>query len=106
MYNNAILGELAFRVCQEWGAGEAGESANQPVTSSIPTLLMSGEFDPITPPEWGRHAAETLENGYFYEFPGVGHGASLADNCPMQMMEQFLEHPESPPDDACISGMR
>ena len=106
MYNNAVLGELAFRVCQEWGAGEAGESANQPVTSSIPTLLMSGEFDPITPPEWGRHAAETLENGYFYEYPGIGHGASLADDCPMQMMEQFLEHPESPPDDACISGMR
>ncbi len=106
MYDNAVLGELAFRVCQEWGAGEAEASANQPVTSSIPTLLMSGEFDPITPPKWGRHAAETLENGYFYEYPGVGHGASLADDCPMQMMEQFLEHPEMPPDDACISGMR
>ncbi len=106
MYDNAVLGELAFRACQEWGAGVAEASANQPVNSSIPTLLMSGEFDPITPPEWGRHAAETLENGFYYEYPGVGHGASLADDCPTQMMMEFLVSPLSPPDDACISGMR
>jgi pimeloyl-ACP methyl ester carboxylesterase len=106
MYNNAVLGELAYRVCQEWGAGEAEASANQPVTSSLPTLLMSGEFDPITPPEWGRHAAETLENGYFYEYPGIGHGASVVDDCPMQMMIDFLDDPDSRPDDTCISRMQ
>lgn len=106
MYDNAVLGELAYRVCQEWGAGEAEASANQPVTSGIPTLLMSGEFDPITPPDWGKHAAETLENGFYYEYPGIGHGASLADGCPMQMMIEFLDDPFSQPDGACISGMR
>ena len=106
MYNNAVLGELAFRVCQEWGAGVAEPSANQPVASDIPTLLMSGEFDPITPPDWGRHAAETLGNGFYYEYPGIGHGASLADDCPMQMMVEFLQDPNTPPDDVCISGMR
>ncbi|MGW8251738.1 MAG: alpha/beta fold hydrolase, partial [Anaerolineales bacterium] len=86
MYNNVVLGELAYRVCQECGAGVAEADANQPVRSRIPTLLMGGEFDPITPPEWGKHAAETLENGYFFEYPGIGHGASVTDKCPMHMM--------------------
>jgi pimeloyl-ACP methyl ester carboxylesterase len=106
LYNNSVLGELAYQVCQEWGAGAAEASANQPVTSSIPTLLMGGEFDPITPPEWGRHAAETLDNGNFFEYPGIGHGASVVDDCPMQMMVDFLDNPYSKPDDSCIAKMR
>jgi hypothetical protein len=78
---------------------------NQPVTSDIPTLVMQGEYDPITPPAWGQHAAETLENGYFYIYPGVGHGAALVDGCPREMMLAFLENPTATPDDSCIAGM-
>jgi pimeloyl-ACP methyl ester carboxylesterase len=105
MYESALLGGLAYRACDTWGAGQADASANQPVFSDIPTLLMSGEFDPITPPEWGRHAAETLENGYFYEYPGIGHGASAVEGCPSQMMVAFLEDPNTAPDDGCIAEM-
>ncbi len=104
-YQQSILGMLTYRVCESWGAGAADESANQPVYSDIPTLLFSGEFDPITPPSWGAHTASTLENAYHYEFPGVGHGASALSGCPRQMMVEFLGNPGRPPDDACIASL-
>lgn len=105
MYPNSLLGGLAYRACQEWGAGRAEASADEPVSSDVPTLIMSGEFDPITPPAWGQRAAATLSSAYVYEYPGVGHGASAVPGCPQQMFVAFLENPAFPPDDACLAGM-
>ncbi len=102
---DSILGSLSYAVCKEWGAGQAGAIENEAVTSDIPTLLLAGEYDPVTAPSWGQHAAETLENSYFFEYPGVGHGASLAADCPRDMMIAFLDDPTTAPDDACIAGM-
>jgi len=104
--SDSIAGGLAFRVCAEWGAGQADAAANEPVVSDIPTLLLTGEFDPITPPDWGRQAASTLSRSFFFEFPGVGHGAVGRATCPDQMFSAFLEDPAQAPDDACIEGMR
>lgn len=106
MYEHSILGGLAYRVCDVWSAGSADASANQPVESDVPVLILSGEFDPITPPEWGFHAAETLTNAFAFEFPGIGHGASVADPCPEQMMVDFLESPHLAPDARCIHEMQ
>ncbi len=105
MYESALLGGLAYKACSLWGAGRAEASANQPVSSDIPTLVMNGEFDPITPPAWGLHAAETLGKSFVYEYPGIGHGASTIEGCPSQMMVAFLEDPNSAPDDECIADM-
>jgi pimeloyl-ACP methyl ester carboxylesterase len=105
LYESALLGELTFRICEKWGAGQAEASANQAVHSDIPTLVMSGEFDPITPPAWGRHAAESLEKAFFYEYPGLGHGTSVVEDCPRGMMTAFLANPAAPPADACIGEM-
>lgn len=104
-YQQSLLGMLTYRVCQRWGAGTAEDSAHQPVHSNVPTLLFSGEFDPITPPAWGAHAASTLANSYHYEFPGVGHGASSLSGCPRQMVAEFLNSPYTAPDDICIAEM-
>ena len=106
MYENMVMGTLSYQVCTEWGAGRADKSANEPVSSDVPVLLMAGEFDPITPPHWGRQAAETLSNAYFYEFPGLGHGAAGVADCPSEMFVDFLENPWSAPSDACIAQMQ
>lgn len=105
MYESALLGGLAYQACESWGAGRAEENANRPVSSDIPTLIMNGEFDPITPPAWGLHAAETLSKSFVYEYPGIGHGASAVEGCPSQMMVAFLENPDVAPSGNCISEM-
>ena len=105
LVENSNTGPASFRICQDWGAGQADASANEAVSSDLPTLLMAGEYDPITPPAWTQHAAETLENGHTFEYRGVGHGASLVDGCPREMMMAFLQDPNTVPDDACRTEM-
>jgi pimeloyl-ACP methyl ester carboxylesterase len=104
-FAHGLLGDLAYRVCEGWDAGRAHPSADEAVVSDIPTLVMTGEFDPITPPAWGRHVAETLSRGYAFEYPGVGHGAGAVQGCPQEMFLAFLDDPTRTPDAACIAEM-
>jgi hypothetical protein len=47
-----------------------------------------------------------LANSFFYEYPGVGHGASALPGCPGEMFTAFLEGPGEAPEDGCIEGMQ
>lgn len=44
-------------------------------------------------------------NAAVVEFGGVGHGASVVEGCPRDMLIAFLNDPTSPPDDACLAEM-
>lgn len=96
---------LSLTLCESWAAGQAGSEENEPVTSPLPTLVLSGQYDPVTPPAWGRLAAETLENSTFYEFPGVGHGVMRSDECGLEIGLQFLDDPSVEPDASCIEAL-
>ncbi len=92
-------------ICDTWKVPPAPAVENEPVTSAIPTLLLSGEFDPITPPSWATLAAETLERSFSYTYPGGGHGAIVDLDCAYEMAAEFLERPTAAPDDACLSDL-
>ncbi|MGD8473269.1 MAG: alpha/beta hydrolase [Anaerolineae bacterium] len=103
--NNALVGKPFFYTCAEWDSGEADPIENEPVTSDIPTLLMTGQFDPITPPAWAYRAADTLSNSTVLEFPGVGHGASTVAGCPRDTMIAFFDDPTTLLDASCMAEM-
>jgi len=105
LFENAATGKFGYQLCEGWDAGQAAEIDNQPVSSAIPALVMAGEFDPIAPPAWSRHAAETLENAYYFEYPAVGHGASVVAGCPQEMMIAFFNDPSQMPAGTCIADM-
>jgi len=98
-------GTGVFPVCASWGAAPPDPRENAPVASDIPTLVLAGEYDPITPPEWGRQVADTLARRFFHIFPGVGHGAATADECPEAIMHAFVNDPNVEPDASCVAGM-
>jgi pimeloyl-ACP methyl ester carboxylesterase len=101
----ASLSSVDYDLCAEWGVEPADQVEKEPVVSDVPTLILSGEFDPITPPLWARLAAETLSNSYYYEFPGLGHGIMRSNRCGFQIGQQFLDDPYSEPDASCIDLM-
>jgi pimeloyl-ACP methyl ester carboxylesterase len=104
LFEGTVVGKLGYRICQSWGSGAAEEVVNEPVVSDIPALILAGEYDPITPPEWAWQAADTLENAYAFLFPGVGHGASVSSDCATEMMLDFWRDPVASPDDGCIGA--
>jgi len=68
--------ELA-RACAAWDVDAIGEQLRSPVVSDVPVLLLSGEIDINTFPEWGDHAAETLREGRHVVVPFATHSTML-----------------------------
>jgi pimeloyl-ACP methyl ester carboxylesterase len=95
-----------FAVCAEWGAGKGLAIEAEPVRSDIPTLVMSGEYDPIHPAWWGKLAADNLSHSYHYTLPGYGHGVTFYGECQTSIRDSFIDSPEQAPDTSCIGDMR
>jgi pimeloyl-ACP methyl ester carboxylesterase len=94
-----------YPVCDAWTIDPPNPVETQPVTGDAPVLVLAGEFDPITPPESGKLAADSLENGYFFEFPGLSHGVTVQDDCPLNMALDFIRDPSEAPDAGCIERL-
>ena len=101
----SLVGEL--QGCQLWGVKTAPASESQPVTSSIPTLILEGQYDPVTPPSNGNLVAKTLSKSFTFLFPGVGHGVMFSDAtfCATKVTQEFWATPTSKPDASCLSGV-
>ncbi|MGB7873427.1 MAG: alpha/beta hydrolase [Anaerolineales bacterium] len=96
--------QYLFTVCQNWTGIAPNPSENQPVASDIPALILAGEFDPITPPEWGRMTAAHLTNSYYFEFRGNGHWVTRSSRCALAIMLAFLDNPLISPDASCLGS--
>jgi pimeloyl-ACP methyl ester carboxylesterase len=104
---HAILTGLQsdFAICQVWGQPAVPTVQKQPVTSSVPTLILSGEYDPVTPPSNGQLLEKTLSKSFFFLFPATGHGVFDTGGCPDSIILAFLQNPTEKPTTACILKM-
>ena len=85
----ALVAEDLLEVCADWPQAVVPEELREPVTAVIPTLLLSGEADPITPPHYADSVAATLAQSLHLVLPGYGHGA-LAVGCMPVVVEAFI----------------
>lgn len=76
--------------CAVWPRAELPAGYREPVRLDIPTLVLSGALDPVTPPRWGAHALETLSAGHHVIVPGAGHG-TLHYECIGGIVQAFLD---------------
>ena len=90
-----------FAVCKQWTSAPPDPRENAPVHSDLPTLILAGEGDPITPPDWGMMVAQDLSHSYFHEFPGNGHWVTRSSHCALQMALAFWANPTTDPAPAC-----
>ncbi|SEL34854.1 alpha/beta hydrolase fold [Stigmatella aurantiaca] len=75
--------------CGVWPRGTVPEGYREPVHSPVPTLLLSGELDPVTPPSWAEEARKTLPHSLHVVVPGVGH-STMALGCIQKLMADFV----------------
>jgi pimeloyl-ACP methyl ester carboxylesterase len=68
---------------------------------AIPTLLLSGEQDPVTPPRRAQSAAKSMSKAQLVMVANAGHGVSRL-GCMPRLMREFLDKPEQPLDQACL----
>ena len=58
--------------CESWPRGCLPAGYRDPVRSSVPVLILSGQFDPATPPRWGAEVAKHLPNSRHVVVPHGG----------------------------------
>jgi pimeloyl-ACP methyl ester carboxylesterase len=91
--------------CQRWHVPPLEPIVDAPVTSNIPTLVLNGRFDPITPPAFGQAAAQTLSHSYVFTFANTGHGALIDSPCATSLARAFLADPQRAPDASCVAQL-
>lgn len=76
-------------ICKNWPRGKVLNSMKTPLVSSVPALLLSGEFDPITPPSYAEQTLKHLKNAKHIELKGQGHFVSGA-GCMPNIIDNFV----------------
>ncbi len=92
--------------CAEWRVPPRPASENLPARSDIPALLLSGRYDPATPPQWGEEAAKHLANSWHVVIPDGGHGALFDEPCAQAIALAFLRAPPRQPEAACLERLK
>jgi len=77
--------------CTVWPKGRVSPQHRQPTKSAIPTLLLSGEFDPVTPPAGGTEVLRGLKNGVHVVVRNNGHPIGSADKCISAMIDGLID---------------
>ena len=91
--------------CRVWRVPKAPAEQRAATPSTIPTLLLSGSFDGVTPTSWAQIAAQTLPNSTHADFAGIGHFVTGESPCAQEVFASFLATP-SAPNTACVAAVR
>jgi pimeloyl-ACP methyl ester carboxylesterase len=92
--------------CANWPMGPLDPVENEPIYSDVPALLLTGLYDPITPPQYARLAGSRLVNSFYFEFLSVGHDVLSNESCAGELARQFLDDPKRIPGDACLGKLK
>jgi pimeloyl-ACP methyl ester carboxylesterase len=107
---SVLIDAFGFKVneefCKTWPS-RTETAAVTPTNVAMPTLVLAGHLDPITPPENGKYVAEKLgAKAQFVEFPYLSHGSVDIHPCADEIALAFLANPDAAVDSSCITDMQ
>jgi pimeloyl-ACP methyl ester carboxylesterase len=105
----AERGLAYLEACRRWNVPVADVALLAPVRSDVPTLIVSGAMDPITPPRWGAAVARTLPRSRHVVIPHLSHESSglRGAECLDSLFARFLAHPDpANVATACVSSVQ
>jgi pimeloyl-ACP methyl ester carboxylesterase len=90
---NTFLGD--YRVAQQtaacgvWPRARIEPSHREPVASDLPVLVINGERDPVTPPDFGPRVTRAMTRAIRVVIPWGSHGGS--EPCRDKIQADFIE---------------
>ena len=76
-------------VCPFFPEYRPSEDFYQSVTADIPTLILSGNLDPVTPPSNGEYSAKSLPNSHHIIVENASHTVAMS-TCASDIINEFL----------------
>ena len=92
-YLGPDLVDMMRDVGSVWPAGPVDADLDQNLETEIPTLLLSGTADPITPPGYAMQAATGLKRAWLLTGQHQGHG-QIAVGCMPEIVAGFVDTAE------------
>lgn len=81
---------MTINWCRVWPKREVPADFHAPMSGATPTLILSGEFDPVTPPRYGEQVVKNLPNGRHLIVPGQGHSV-MSRGCGPKLVDAFID---------------
>lgn len=110
---NTFLGDYRLRqqraACALWPRGDIPKGYAEPTRAGVPALILTGQWDPVTPPVYGDTAARYLRNSLHVVVPHGGHGFGGLDglDCVQNLIADFVERgTTSGLDTSCVKNIR
>jgi pimeloyl-ACP methyl ester carboxylesterase len=76
--------------CGAWPKRGVPDDFHAPLSGATPTLVMSGQFDPVTPPRYGDQVVKNLPNARHLVVPGNGHSV-MGRGCGPKLVAAFID---------------
>src|SRR5260370_36676149 len=90
-----------YGVCEGWS--DLGPAPLLPSGTTVPTLIMAGQFDPVAPPSLSRRVADSIVSSvHWLEFPGTGHNVRQYRPCAAGTVPSFIDPPAPAPTTSCV----
>ncbi len=93
---------IQIAVCEAWGIEQLPAEQVAPVRSDKPLLLISGAYDPITPPIYAESLIPQFPAAQHVVFPGGTHGQLVTNACANALVAGFLDDPSVPVKTSCV----
>ena len=101
---NGMVAAMAA-MCQAWPRGDKPADFNTPLKGDLPVLVLTGEFDPVTPPKYGEEIARGLPKSRWLDLKGQGHNV-IGAGCMPKLFAQFIEKADAKALDAkCLDKL-
>jgi pimeloyl-ACP methyl ester carboxylesterase len=89
-----------YGLCDDWS--DLGPAPLVPVATAVPTVVLAGEFDPVTRPSESKHVAARIgPNTHWIEFPRIGHNVRAFSPCGAKIAAEFIDNPAQLQDTSC-----
>ena len=91
---NTLLGseitDAIKAMCSVWPRGAMPKDFHAPFVSPIPTLILAGERDPVTPPRYAYAVLKGLSDARVLEVKGMGHSV-VGRGCMPKLVDEFID---------------
>ncbi len=110
---HTFLGDYRLRqqraACALWPRADIPKDYAEPTRAGVPALILTGQWDPVTPPAYGETAARHLPNSLKLVVPHGGHGFGGLEglDCVQDLINDFVNRgTTSGLDTSCLKSIR
>lgn len=110
---DTFLGDYRLRqqreACALWPRAKIPKDYSEPTRANAPVLILTGEWDPVTPPAHGDAVARNLPNSLHIVVPDGAHGFGGLQgvDCVLRLPAEFVERGTTKGlDTSCVKSIK